>query len=794
MTSTQSPQSAQPTQNPRMQFDTPITKTGRLAEPQIKALKKLGITTVGDLLYHFPVRYGDISEMRSIGLLEAGEAAVIFGKITNLKASKGFKSKMTMATATITDESGRIQCVWFNQPYLAKMTPEGVLVRIEGKVSQRRKKNLADKDKTPELYFSNPKLEIVNTIPTGVGDSLFTSSNNVDDVANTEAHNLYPVYPESRGITSNWMYHKIIDIFRSGLLDTLVDPIPEELLKKYNLPMLKTALIWVHTPTKLTLAESARKRFAFEEIFFIQLEKQLARREYEQNPAWKIETKMEEKIQNAGSVLDFIKHFPFAATEAQMKAIEAIIRDFNEGHAMARLLEGDVGSGKTAVAAAATYAIVADRKRQLQVAYMCPTEILATQHFESFINYFAYLGIQIGLITGNGCRKFPSKINPKGWTDISRAQLLKWVANGEIHVLIGTHALIQKSVKFKNLALAIIDEQHRFGTNQRAELIRKESAPKTGKTIGSRSVIEPTLTGHLAKPDLTRSPVPHLLSMTATPIPRTLALTIYGDLDLTLLDQMPSGRKPIITEIVTPEKRESIYEKIRAEMVAGRQTYIICPRIDEPDQTKEMAINAKSVIEETKRLKECVFPEYEIGILHSKMKPDEKEKVMIDFKAGTIDILCATSVVEVGVNVPNATIIIIEGSERFGLAQLHQLRGRVIRGTHQAYCYVFTGDGVTAHKPSDKTIERLKALTTAKNGFELAEFDLQQRGAGALSGGKQWGISDIAMEALKNIKMVEAARTEAHTIISIDPTMINFPTVATHLALRIREKETPHFE
>ncbi len=775
-----SPQfSQQSSQRPRLQLDTPIAKTGRLDESHIKALKKLGLTTVGDLLYHFPARYGDISEMKNIGLLEAGEAAVIFGKITNLKAGKGFKSRMTMATATVIDESGKIQCVWFNQPYLAKMTPEGALVRIEGRVSQRRKKNLADKDKTPELYFSNPKLEVVNTIPTGVGDSLFASSGNADDAANSAAHNLYPVYPESRGITSNWMYHKIIGIFRSGLLDALVDPIPEEMLKKYNLPGLKTALIWVHTPTKLALAESARKRFAFEEIFFIQLEKQLARREYEQNPAWKIETKIDEKIQNAGSVLDFIKHFPFTPTEAQMKAIEAIMRDFNEGHAMARLLEGDVGSGKTAVAAAAVYAVVANRKRQLQVAYMCPTEILATQHFESFIGYFAYLGIQIGLITGNGCRKFPSKINPKGWTDISRTQLLKWVANGEIHVLIGTHALIQKSVKFKNLALAIIDEQHRFGTNQRAELIRKEAAVQTGKTFG-------------VQPEKTIQPVPHLLSMTATPIPRTLALTIYGDLDLTLIDVMPSGRKPIITEIVTPDKRESTYEKIHAEMAAGRQAYIICPRIDEPDPTKEMAVNAKSVVEEAKRLKDRVFPEYEIGILHSKMKPDEKEKVMLDFKAGSIDILCATSVVEVGVNVPNATIIVIEGSERFGLAQLHQLRGRVIRGTHQAYCYVFTGDGVTTHKPSEKTIERLKALTAAKNGFELAEFDLQQRGAGVLAGGKQWGISDIAMEALKNIKMVEAARNEAHAIM---PNLAaNFPIIAAHLASRKKDSDTPHFE
>jgi ATP-dependent DNA helicase RecG len=443
-------------------------------------------------------------------------------------------------------------------------------------------------------------------------------------------------------------------------------------------------------------------------------------------------------------------------TEAQTRAVLEIKKDFESGHAMSRLLEGDVGSGKTAVAAASAYSVVASRAADsspLQIAYMCPTEILATQHFESFIGYFAYLGIQVALLTGKECRKFPSKINPKGWTDISRSQLLTWVANGEISIVIGTHALIQKTVKFKNLAYVIIDEQHRFGTKQRSELVRKEAAVKKGKTFGDK------------KP-AGKTPLPHLLSMTATPIPRTLALTVYGDLDLTVLDQMPSGRKAIITEIVTPTDRDATYEKVRAELKTGRQAYIICPRIDEPDPTKEAAVNAKSVKEEAKRLKAKVFKEYEIGILHSKMKPDEKEKVMAAFKAGKIHILCATSVVEVGVNVPNATVIIIEGGERFGLAQLHQLRGRVIRSNNQAYCYVFTGDGSTTHKPSEKTIERLKALTTAKNGFELAEYDLQFRGAGALTGGKQWGVSDIAMEALKNVKIVEAARAEARYIIS----------------------------
>ncbi len=391
----------------------------------------------------------------------------------------------------------------------------------------------------------------------------------------------------------------------------------------------------------------------------------------------------------------------------------------------------------------------------LSVAYMAPTEILATQHFESFIKYFKHLPIQIALITGSGCRKFPSKTNPEEWTSISRAQLLKWVANGEIPILIGTHALIQKSVKFKNLALVVIDEQHRFGTAQRRNLVRKDDI------------------------------APHLLSMTATPIPRTLALTIYGDLDLSLLDEMPLGRKKIITEIITPNKREDTYEEIRKELKTGRQLYVICPRIFEPDPEKEMALNVKSAVEEAKRLKKEVFKEYEIGVLHSKMTKEKKEEVMEDFTNGKIHILCATSVIEVGVNVPNATMIIIEGAERFGLAQLHQLRGRVIRSSHQAYCYIF------AEAKTQKTIDRLNALKTAKNGFELAELDLSLRGEGGLSGSKQWGITDLGMEAIKNIKMVEAARTEAVRLITEDPELTKYPL----LKQKVKEKAGEfHFE
>jgi ATP-dependent DNA helicase RecG len=424
---------------------------------------------------------------------------------------------------------------------------------------------------------------------------------------------------------------------------------------------------------------------------------------------------------------------------------------------MSRLLEGDVGSGKTAVAATTAYAVATSRPPEglnkklefgnLQVAYMAPTEILAKQHFESFIEYFQHLPIQIGLITGSGCQKFPSKTDPTKPTNISKAQLLKWVKNGEVPILIGTHSLIYKSVEFKHLAYVIIDEQHRFGTNQRKKLAKKDAR------------------------------LPHLLSMTATPIPRTLALTIYGDLDITLLDQMPSGRKPVITKVVTDAQTDEMYEHVRSELSDGRQAYVICPRIDEPDPNKQSALNTKSVIAEAKRLKKDVFQDATIECLHGKMTPKEKDDVMQRFNDHEIDILVATSVVEVGVNVPNATNIIIEGAERFGLAQLHQLRGRVLRGTHQPYCFA-----VTSSK-SEKTAERLKALATAKNGFELAEHDLQFRGSGELYGGKQSGLTDLGMEAIKNLKLVEAARNEARHVVDTHPDLAKaFPLIAERVS------------
>ena len=744
-----------------------LTDHLRLMESQKTALRKLKIESVRDLLFHLPFRYEESGQESAIAGLVPGSEATILGTLEKLQTKKSWKRRIPVSEGIIKDATGKIKVMWFNQPYIAKMWRVGTFVKAVGKVTGSAGK----------LYLANPHLERVS--PTEAG--MFAPRKNSTERKNpteksglpgrvgartgdprtflgdSSAKDFFAQYPESRGVTSLWFRHAIEKVLSKSILQQVEDPIPLDLLKKYNLPTLRTALVWVHTPKELKQAEAARKRFAFEEVFLIQVERGRQRLEAARAQSFAVDAPPD-------AIQGFVSAFPFDATKAQHRAIDAILNDMKSGHPMSRLLEGDVGSGKTAVAATATYAAVRTKPQgqnfgTLQVAYMAPTEILAKQHFESFIQYFTNFPINIGLITGSGCYKFPSKIRRLAGgaqaTTISRPQLLKWVQNGEIPVLIGTHALIQKSVKFKHLALVVIDEQHRFGTNQRRKLARKETR------------------------------MPHLLSMTATPIPRTLALTLYGDLDLTLLDEMPPGRKQIITETVATNAREKAYEKIRQELKAGRQAYIICPRIDEPDPQKAFALMAKSVKEEAKRLKKDIFPEYLIEILHSKMKSKDKDEVMQKFLAHEIDILVATSIVEVGVNVPNATLIMIEGAERFGLSQLHQLRGRVVRSTHQAYCFL------VPESKGEKTAARLKALTTAKNGFELAEQDLLQRGPGELAGRAQWGISDIGMEALKNLKLVEAARTEALELIKKDEGLVKHPLLADAISART---EALHFE
>lgn len=715
----------------------------RLTKPQQSALKRLKIVTLSDLLYHFPARYGNELPRKQISELVSGDKVSIYGTLENTKTKKAFRRKMPMAEGTLRDDTGSIGVIWFHQAYMAKKVPPGAPVRVSGTVGTRN----------GNLYIANPELEPVASAPAGE-DSLFTEE---DDAR------LLSVYPESRGVTSLWLSYAIRKTIKGLSLGELPDVIPTDILKRYNLPTLETALVWIHTPKKLADAEVARKRFAFEEIFKLQLSRGLTRNTYHAHKSFLIDIK-------ESDLAEFVERFPFDPTKAQHKAIKNILDDMKTPGAMTRLLEGDVGSGKTAVAASTAYGIVTTRPNKpadaggygeakqdfgnLQVAYMAPTEILARQHFESFIEYFRHLPIQIGLITGSECRKFPSKVDPGGHTHISRTQLLKWVKNGEIPILIGTHALIQKSVEFKDLGYVIIDEQHRFGVTQRAKLTNKDER------------------------------VPHLLSMTATPIPRTLALTIYGDLDLTLLDELPKGRKAIKTEIANESDRSEVYRHLESELKKGRQAYVICPRINEPDPSKEQSLQLKSATAEQERLQNGPFKDYVVGLVHSKLTAKKKEEVMEQFTNGEIDILVSTSVVEVGVNVPNATTIIIEGAERFGLSQLHQLRGRVLRSSHQAYCYLFTSNDTGGNN------KRLKALKSAKNGFELSEEDLKLRGPGVLSGTKQWGISDLGMEAIKNIKMVEAARTEATKLLETDPNLNKNPLLKEVL----ESSELPHLE
>jgi len=699
----------------------------RLKPEQKRALNKLEIKTIGDLLYHFPARYESAGQTGTIAGASAGAEVTLYGTVRKPDIRRTWKSRRPIAEAWLHDASGKIKMMWFSQPYIAKTLHDGMVVKVSGRVAGTGTK----------VYLANPTIDKSPVAPDAVHENLF---HNGDASVQQDEALIYPIYPESQGVSSLWFLHAIRKIFETRIHERLDDPIPAEILEKYNLPSLSSALVFMHAPKKLSDATAARKRFAFEEVFALQVMMQKRRRALVAQKALSVSV-------DRNALADFIASFPFPATSAQLRAINAIVADFEKMHPMLRLLEGDVGSGKTAVAAATAYLVATSKPvgriaGTLQVAYLCPTEILAKQHFSTFVSYFKDHPIPIGLITGSECRKFPSRVRYEESAKLSKPAFKKMVANGEIPIIIGTHALIEKSLSFKYFAYAIIDEQHRFGTMHRQKLATK------GETA------------------------PHLLSMTATPIPRTLALTIYGDLDLTLLDEMPAGRKAVITEVLGPKERDKAYARVRSELAAGHQAYVICPRIDEPDPQKELALQARSVKAEASRLQKEVFQEASIEILHSKMKPSEKEEVMKGYENGEINILVATSVVEVGVNVPNATVILIEGAERFGLAQLHQLRGRVLRSTHQSYCFVLP------ETFGEATRNRMKALTTAENGFELAEYDLVLRGAGELGGGKQWGVSDIAMEALKNIKLVEAARAEAARVVASDPELKNHPVLA----------------
>ncbi len=745
-----------------MNLETPILNLMGVGPFVAKKLNKLGIKTLGDLVYHLPFRYEDFSNIIPIAKLKpvkkplAGvnksqsilsftkkpvlnEISCVKGIIKNVETTKTWKKQMEITTAIVEDTTGAIRAVWFNQPFIEQNLHLGQEVYLAGKVKLGK----------TGLFLSSPIYEIVD-----MGETKHTGR-------------IVPIYPETIGLTSRW-FRNFFAKNLSQAIGNQKEFLPQEILKQYNLLPFGQAIWQAHFPESIETAQKAKNRFAFEELFLIELFVLKERMKINQQKSPSIPIKAEE-------IKKFVDSLPFKLTDSQKKCAWQILKDTEKTSPMSRLLEGDVGSGKTLVALIGALNCF---KNGYQSAIMAPTEILATQHFKTAAILLRKSKIRIALLTGKKDEIISQKLGYEKdgqfmpeTIEISRQKVLEKAKKGEIDLLIGTHALIQEKVRFGNLGLVVVDEQHRFGVAQRAKL-----CSKTKSTHGL---------------------IPHFLSMTATPIPRTLALTIYGDLDLSLLDQMPLGRKPIITEIFTPSEREKAYKFIKEHLKMGEQCFVICPRIERSDLlpklepeplggltlTNSLKIKkqnfwatTKNVKEEYEKLSKEIFLEFKVAFIHGKLKVGEKEKIMRDFKNNKTQILVSTSVVEVGVDIPQATIILIEGAEHFGLAQIHQFRGRVGRNDMQSYCFLF------ADSPSKNTKARLSAIIKAKNGFELAEKDLEIRGPGSLVGAKQWGISDIAMANLNNLQLIETTRVEAKALLTKDPFLCQYTVLSQKIA------------
>ncbi len=699
-----------------MNLNTPVSKLYKIGPAYVKKLNKLGIKTARDLLFHFPHRYVDFSNVVPITKVEIGKTFTVQGKIIAISSVRTHRRRMIITEAIIEDESGAIKAVWFNQPYLAEQLKEKN-VSLAGKINHDGK----------GVYFSNPFYETLGQ--------------------NTHTARLVPIYPETYGLTSRWLRWQIKRLI--WLVKNIPDFLPTEIRASQKLLVLAEALELIHFPPNRLLAKKARQRLGFDEIFLIQLHALKLRQTLKAQIAKAIP--FQEKLIRA-----FVENLPFQLTNSQRVAAWEILQDIAKSTPMNRLLNGDVGSGKTIVA---TITALEVAKAKGQVAFMAPTEVLAKQHFKTLKELLAGQGFNVALLTGSGQKLLGKKTNEN--LQISRQRLKARIQKGEIDILVGTHALIQKNVDFKDLAFVIIDEQHRFGIEQRAKL-----AARGTTQIATRNNAE--------------NITPHFLTMTATPIPRTLALTVYGDLDISTIKELPKGRVPIVTQVVAPPQRKKIYQFIKKQIKKGRQAFVICPLIEESEK-----LEVKSVAQEYQKLKERIFPGLEIAKLHGKLGSREKEKIMKNFKAGKTDILVSTSVVEVGIDVPNATVMMIEGADRFGLAQLHQFRGRVGRSIHQSYCFLFTDSS------AQKTHQRLKALIKYSDGFTLSKKDLQIRGPGDLTGKRQWGIPDLAMATLNDIELVQKARVEAQGLIGKDPDFKKYPLLRDKLK---KFKQKVHLE
>lgn len=657
-------------------LDSPVTGLRGVSTVIADRLEKLGLSTIRDLLYHFPRRFDDFSDLKTISRLRLGDEATIVGRISETKAQQT-RSGQTIVRTVVGDGTDVIEASWFGQPYLEKRLRPGTEIVLSGRVDEY----------LGRLVFTSPEWEPLQR------ELLHTAR-------------LVPVYPLTEGIGARWL-RRLMKNTLDLWTPRIADPLPREILGPAGLQDLSTALSQMHFPDDKAALERARQRLCFDELFLLQLGILRQRR------SWRSQAAQAMRIPEQ-DVKAFVERLPFTLTGAQQKAIAGILEDLQRPVPMSRLLQGDVGSGKTVVAVAAILATV---RNGLQAAVMAPTTILAEQHYHTVSRMLeSFPDIRCELLVGS-------------LSASERQRLHEEIAEGSVQVVIGTHALIQASTEFARLGLVVVDEQHRFGVGQRTALRAKGTALQS-----------------------------HLLAMSATPIPRTLALTIYGDLDISALDEMPPNRQQIVTAARDKSGRERIYSFIEQQVKQGHQAFIICPLIDESDK-----LDAKAAVAEYEHLQRKVYPHLKVGLLHGRMSAEEKEQTMADFKGELYDILVSTAVVEVGIDVPNATVILIEGAERFGLAQLHQFRGRVGRGEFKSYCILLSDD------PSPECLTRLQIMEQTHDGFALAEKDLEMRGPGDFFGVRQSGLPMLRVARLSDTAILEKARTQALKLFESDP-------------------------
>jgi ATP-dependent DNA helicase RecG len=667
-----------------MRLGSRVSELKGVGERTAERLGVLGVETVEDLLYFLPRKYDDFSQVINIANIAPGNVT-LKARVESV-TSRHTSRRLHVTEAVLNDGTSKTKAVWFNQPYRAEQLAKGDEFYLSGTYGLQRN----------SYVLSNPAIERV-----------------ADFSVNTAR--IVPVYPETKGLKSFKLRQVMGKLL--PLIEMLPETLPPELIRREKLVSINTALSQLHFPESAQDLQAAKDRMAFEEVLALMTAAMQNKRDNAQLHGYHLPF-------DQGAALAFTAQLPFTMTGAQKRAAWEVFRDLERNVPMNRLLQGDVGSGKTAVAAMASYMAV---RAGYQVAFMAPTEILASQHAETIAKLLTPLGVRVGLLVGAA-------------NAAAKRSLQDHITAGEIDVVLGTHALIQKNSQFKRLGLVVIDEQHRFGVAQRAELLRRSDR------------------------------LPHLLSMTATPIPRSLQLTLYGELEVSVLDELPSGRLPIITKLHSGYGRKQFYAEIDQQLQQGRQAYVVCPVVGMDEQAELRSVEA-----EYDRLAQGVFAHRRLGKLHGKMKPADKDKIMQQFKAGSFDILVATTVVEVGVDVPNATVMLIEGAERFGLAQLHQLRGRVGRGQHQSYCYLVPSEG---KKPS----QRLFELEKSQDGFHLAEVDLRLRGPGEIYGHAQHGMLSLRIADLADVKLLKRARAAADWLLESGIDLVQYKQFYKYVA------------